>query len=429
MQPDRLNIIVVGAGIGGLTAALRLAAIGCRVQVFESATEIRELGVGINVQPHGVKELDRLGLGAALAECGVSCEELIYFNKHGQEIWCEPRGWRAGYKWPQIAIHRGRLQGLLLQAATARLGVDAIHAGRHLSGVEQDSQGVTAHFVDKRTGVAHPSARGDVLIAADGVHSSVRRHFYPNEGGPRFSGQLMYRGVSDGAPYLSGRSMFMAGHNLQKFVAYPMSGAAERAGACEINWVAEKTIAPETPMAHEEYNRRAELSEILPAFADWRFAWFDVPSVMGACKELYVFPKVDRDPVPQWTFGRVTLLGDAAHPMHPAGSNGATQAILDAPALARAILTEPDAPAALAAYEAARRAAVSKLVTVNRTQMGPEAVMILAEQRAPNGFADVLDVLTREELESTSSNYRRLAGFDQAALDEPDVVLEAAMRF
>jgi 2-polyprenyl-6-methoxyphenol hydroxylase-like FAD-dependent oxidoreductase len=425
MKPGELTVLIAGAGIGGLTAALRLAAIGCRVQVFESTPEIRELGVGINVQPHGVKELDRLGLGRTLADCGVPCEELIYFNRHGQEIWREPRGLKAGYRWPQIAINRGRLQGLLHRGTVERLGADVVRPGHHLAGFDQDERGVTAHFVDKRSGARLASERGDILIAADGVHSTVRRHFYPDEGGPRFSGQLMYRGVSEWTPYLTGRSMFMAGHNLQKFVAYPMSGEAERAGRCEINFVAEKTIPPETPMAREEYNRRADLAEILPVFADWHFGWLDIPAVMRECKELYVFPKVDRDPVPQWSFGRVTLLGDAAHPMHPAGSNGATQAIVDAPALARAIIEQPDAVAALAAYESIRRTSVSALATVNRNQMGPEKVMILAEQRSPRGFTNVLDVLTREELETTSENYKRLAGFDQAALDAPDPVLDS----
>lgn len=428
MDPQRLNVLVAGAGIGGLTAALYLAAIGCRVRVYESATEIRELGVGINVQPHGIKVLDHVGLGPVLAQCGIACEELIYFNRHGQEIWREPRGRKAGYKWPQVSIHRGRLQGLILRAAIERLGADAIRAGHHLARFEQDEGGVTAHFIDKRSGALLTTDRGDVLIAADGIHSTVRRSFYPSEGEPRFSGQLMYRGVSDGTPFLSGRSMFMAGHALQKVVAYPMSGEAAQQGECEINWIGEKTIPPETPMVREEYNRAAELAEILPWFESWRFGWLDIPAMMRACKELYVFPKVDRDPIPQWTFGRVTLLGDAAHPMHPAGSNGATQAIVDAPALAKAIITSPDPQSALAAYEAVRREAVSKLVTVNRTQMGPESVMILAEQRAPEGFSNVLDVFTQEELESASSNYRRLAGFDQAALDTTDPILDAAMQ-
>lgn len=412
-----MRAIIVGGGIGGLTTALRLHAAGMDVLICESVRELRALGVGINLLPHAVRELADLGLLDALTATGVRTRELLYFNKYGQRIWQEPRGLEAGYDWPQISIHRGELQLLLLRAARARLGADNVRTGHHLDAFAQGAGGVTARFVERGGARVVAEERADLLIGADGIHSAVRRALYPDEGPPRWNGAILWRGTTRGAPFLSGRSMFMAGHARQKFVCYPITAPGDD-GLATINWVAELRFDAATLPAREDWNRRGDPDDFLPRFADWRFDWLDIPALIRDAATVYEYPMVDRDPLPAWSVGRVTLLGDAAHPMYPVGSNGASQAILDARALSDALIAGADLPAALRAYEAARLPATARIVLSNR-QQGPERVMQIVEERAPAGFTDLDAVISRAELEGIAAEYKQIAGFAVAPRPTP----------
>jgi 5-methylphenazine-1-carboxylate 1-monooxygenase len=411
-----LKILLIGAGPAGLAAALHLHRRGFEVTVFESVPTIRPLGVGLNLLPHAVRELTLLGLDERLAAISIPTAELSYHNKLGQMIWREPRGVEAGYRWPQYSVHRGRLQMLLLEVVQERLGKDRIHTELHLDAFEQDGEGVTARFIDRATGQAAGEARGDVLIGAEGIHSVVRRNFYPHEGTPPFSGRMLWRGVTEADRFLTGRSMIMAGHADQKFVAYPICPEAAGRGRSLINWVAELRVGGDKAPIPRDWNRLADKQDFAPAFRDWRFDWLDVPALIEGAETVYEFPMVDRDPVPRWSHGRVTLLGDSAHPMYPIGSNGASQGVLDAGALAEALANETDPVAALRQYEEARLEPTARLVLTNRGQ-GPEAVMQLAEERAPGGFEDVSTVFAPGELENIASRYKAIAGFDRDRLN------------
>lgn len=411
-----MTVLIAGGGIAGLTTALSLHQIGVDCRVFESVDAIQPLGVGINMLPHAVRELTELGLQDRLAASAIPTAELAYYSARGQRIWSEQRGRAAGYRWPQFSIHRGALQMILHEAACARLGTDRILTGHHLAGWEETPTGIRAHFVDRRSGASLGSADGALLIGADGIHSSVRQALHPHEGPPIWNGAILWRGVTRARPFLTGRSMIMAGHEFQKFVAYPISREAEQRGEAVVNWIAERKFRPDHRWRREDWNRPGNRDDFLPQFADWRFDWLDVPALIEAAEGCYEFPMVDRDPLQGWTFGRVTLLGDAAHPMYPIGSNGASQAILDARVLAREILTHGVTSHALEAYEAERRPATARIVLANRKN-GPEQVMQLVQQRAPEGFGAIEEVLSAEELEGTAAGYKRIAGFDKDELN------------
>lgn len=398
---------VVGAGIGGLAAALSLHEIGLQVEVFDSARELRPLGVGINLLPHAVRELGALGLFDELLAHAIAPSTLVYCTKRGQEIWREPRGIAAGYPWPQLSIHRGLLQEVLRVAVTERLGQDAIHLGRRLVRVGGNDRKAVAEFDEGEL-------EADLVVAADGIHSAARAQRYPDEGGFLWNGSLLWRGIAEVNPVLDGRSMIWAGHPEQKFVGYPIADLP--GGRQRFNFIAELR-RPDSDLGRaEDWNRRGALDDFLPQFKEWDFGWLDVPGIVEAAPETFLFPMVDRNPIPRWTFGRTTLLGDAAHPMYPIGSNGASQAILDARVLAGCLRRHPgDVDEALQRYEAARRPATAAIVQANRG-LGPELPMRLVEQRAPDGFADIGDVIAPEEIADVTERYRTTAGFSLTAL-------------
>ena len=409
-----MGVIVVGAGIGGLSLALSLHAAGIEARVYEAVAELQPLGVGINLLPHAVRELTELGLAEALAATGVETEALVYANRFGQEIWREPRGRFAGYGWPQYSVHRGRLQMLLLEAVRARIGPGAVMFDHEAA--DADPARGRVSFRSRRTGEALGEAAGEAVVAADGIHSALRARLHPGEGPPIWNRRVLWRGVTEGEPYLGGATMVMAGHQAQKFVCYPIDPALAAKGRSLINWIAELPFAEGAVWRREDWNRPGRLDDFLPAFERWDFGWLDVPAVIRGARQVYEYPMVDRDPLDRWTHGRLTLLGDAAHPMYPIGSNGASQAILDARTLAYELATRGSTEAALAAYEAARRPATSRIVLANRGE-GPETVMQLAHDRAPEGFARIEDVLSREELEGVAAGYKQIAGFDRDALN------------
>ena len=410
------DILIAGGGIGGLTAALSLHRAGFPVRVFESVDRIQALGVGINLLPHAVRELDALGLATDLAANGLTPTTLAYFTKRGEPIWDEPRGLAAGYSWPQISIHRGELHTILHAAAVAEIGADRIHTRCHLAQFSETVRGVTATFIDRRTGVDSATAQGSMMIACDGIHSVARRHFYPNEGMPKWNGALLWRGLAEGAPVFDGRTMVWAGHPLQKFVMYPLVDLPD--GRQQLNFIAELRTDDTELLEREDWNRPGDLDDFLPQFEGWTFPWLDVPSLIASAPATLLFPMVDRDPVDRWSFGRTTLLGDAAHPMYPIGSNGASQAILDARTLTGCLLSYPDdVEQALLRYDEVRRPATSAIVLANRG-LGPELPMKLVEERAPDGFEQLADVITPDEILEVTDGYRKMAGFSLQQLQE-----------
>jgi 2-polyprenyl-6-methoxyphenol hydroxylase-like FAD-dependent oxidoreductase len=406
-----MRIGIIGGGVGGLTLALALHARGVEVEVVEAAPEIRPLGVGINLLPHATRELAALGVLDALEAVSIPTQEAAYFNRFGQLILTEPLGRAAGYATPQLSIHRGELQMALLAAVRARLGAEAVRTGLRCVGVEAETG--TARLIRTVSGEAAPELRADAVIAADGIHSAVRRQFFPDEGPPIYSGVNMWRGTTRMAPILSGATMVRAGWLTQgKMVIYPIRRFDD--GTVLMNWVAEI----ETPKHHpNDWARKGDLADFLPAFADWHFDWCDVPAMIAAADQVLEYPMVDKDPLPRWSFGRATLLGDAAHPMYPRGSNGAGQAILDARCLAdRLAECGGDVVSALAAYDAERREKTARVVRTNRTQP-PDAIIREVWQRSGDRpFARIEDVIPRAELEAILAAYRQVAGYDRATL-------------
>ncbi|MER7174261.1 flavin-dependent oxidoreductase [Streptomyces mesophilus] len=402
------HVLIAGAGIGGLTAALSLHAAGLGVTLVDAAHSLRPVGVGINLLPHAVRELTELGLGTVLAETGIPTAEMVHFDRHGNRIWGEPRGRALGYHWPQYSLHRGDLQRLLLDAVLARIG--EIRTDAAVTAFHDEGDRVRVEFAGGGT------LEADVLIGADGLHSAVRAQLHPGEGPPLWNGIRMWRGLVETAPFLGGRTLAVAGSNeTAKFVAYPVSRSAEIRGRALVNWVAEVRLAGSGRPA-ADWDRAGQLADVLPHFADWRLGWLDIPALLATTGRILEYPMVDRDPLPWWGRGRVTLLGDAAHPMYPIGSNGASQSVLDARALARHLATAPGPEQGLEAYEAERRPVTDALVRAHRA-MPADRLLATVARRAPEGFARIEDVLTAGELAAFHAAYRTTTGADVAHLN------------
>lgn len=409
-----MTVLIAGAGIGGLTLGLSLHQLGIPFRIYEAVREMRPLGVGINVQPHAVRELFELGLEDQLEAIGLRTKQVGYYAAQGGEIWREPRGMFAGYNWPQYSIHRGDMQMMLLNEVIKRAGSEAVVMGAALSDWRDVENGVEVDLTDRETGAAHSTAQGSVLIAADGINSVARAKLYPDEGAAHWGGVMMWRGVTRGPNFLGGRTMAMAGRRDAKFVCYPIQEFDD--GTCLINWIADLLLPEDYEWRQQDWNRQGERADFANTFADWRFDWLDVPKVIEEAEGIYEYPMVDRNPLPKWTHGRATLLGDAAHAMYPIGSNGASQAILDGRVLARELRDHGVGAGALQAYEEVRREVVNAIVLANRGD-GPDKVLDIVAQKAPEGFAHIHDVLSAEELEKIAGGYKALAGMDIEALN------------
>jgi 5-methylphenazine-1-carboxylate 1-monooxygenase len=398
-------VLIIGGGIGGLTLALSLHQAGIACKVFEAAPAVKALGVGVNLLPHGMRELTELGLQEKIAAVAVETQELRFYNRYGQFIFKEARGRYAGYEWPQLSTHRADLHHVLLDETRKRLGADAVVLNKKCIAVSEDA---TVTFEDGS------SATGSCVIGCDGIHSAVRKQLFPGEGPPGYQGINMWRGTTRMKPFLTGASMATAGWlEVGKLVIYPIRKELDAQGRQLINWVAE-IQSPRNVM--QDWNLGGRIEDFYPVFEKWSFDWLDCAAMIRDAEQVLEYPMVDRDPLPYWTKGRVTLLGDAAHPMYPRGSNGAGQAILDARALAGCLKRNSNVPGALKDYETVRLKAANDLVLMNRANP-PDAILREVWKRSGDKpYARIDDVISNAELVAMSEAYKRVAGFERDSL-------------
>lgn len=409
-----MTVLIAGGGIAGLTAALTCHQLGAEVQVLEAVAELQPLGVGINLQPNAVRELIELGLGDELPKIGIEAREWALVGRNGNDVYAEPRGRLAGYRWPQYSVHRGQLQMALYRAVVDRIGSDAVVTGAKVSGYENQGDGV---IVRADTADGSRDFAGEILLAADGLHSAVRAQMYPQEGDPIWGGAVMWRGTSPGPPIRSGASFTLVGSLTQRFVHYPISPPDPATGLQTQNWIAELTFDPSKGWSESDWNRRVDVDKFLPSFESWNFDWLDVPALVRGAEAVFEFPMVDRDPVDHWVDGRVALIGDAAHVMYPVGSNGASQAIVDARIIGAKFVQHGVGPLALNAFEADLLDAMSALVIRNRGA-GPVALLGLVDERCGGVFEDIDDVIGQQERNEFMAAYKAAAGFAVETLNQ-----------
>ncbi|MDB5561168.1 MAG: monooxygenase, FAD-binding protein [Hyphomicrobiales bacterium] len=412
-----MKVIIIGGGIGGMTMACTLATNGIVPEVFDTAPKLEPIGLGINLLPHAAQVMADIGVLDDIAALSVETFESTFFNKYGQHIFSEPAGLRAGYDLPQYSVHRGDLHQPMLGRFIAVAGGQHVHTSHRCVGFEQDEAGVVAHFHDTVTDEVLPSVRGDVLIAADGIHSVIRKTLHPSEGDPVYSGVNMWRGAVVHKPFLQGANMVRVGWlSTGKLVLYPIRNDVDGQGNQLINWVVEI----ETPKFKQkrDWNKEGSAEDFLWAFEAMKFDWLDIPSLLRSTAKVLEYPMVDQDPLPFWTQGRVTLIGDAAHPMYPRGSNGACQAIIDGAVLGKALLAAADPRDALKHYEAERLPATTQVVLTNRSTPPDIILKEVFERTGDRPFDNIHDVITEDELKTLSNNYKKIAGFDREGLEK-----------
>lgn len=416
-----MTILIAGGGIAGLSLGLTLHEIGVPFRIFEATREIRPMGVGINLQPNAVRELLDMGLEDVLEKVGIKTRQYGFYSKLGKTIWEEPRGTWAGYAWPQYSVHRGRLQVALYEALIERAGADVVETNARATGFETHDDDAVLVLEDGRR------MKGELLIAADGIHSALRAQMYPDEGEPIWNGRVLWRATTQANAYFGGGAMVMIGHDDLRLVAYPISEPDEK-GQAEINWIAEKRYPLDATWKKEDWNRAAYIGDFIDEFADWKYDWIDVPALIEGAVIVYEYPMVDRDPLPQWTQGRVTLMGDAAHPTYPVGSNGASQAILDARLLGARLLELGVCPAALEAFEEEVRPITTGVCQANRSGNGPDGVLQRVEDLCGGDFDVIDDVIPTAQLAAHAEKYKSLAGFSIDELNARPRTIEPGAR-
>ncbi len=416
-----MTVLIAGGGIAGLTLGLTLHQIGVPFRIFEATRDIRPLGVGINLQPNAVRELFDLGLQDDLDRIGVRTRQYGFHSKHGLRIWEEARGEWAGYAWPQYSVHRGRLQVLLHRTLVARAGPDCVMTGARVKGFATSANDAEL-ILENGDRVA-----GELVVAADGIHSALRSQMYPDEGPPIWNGRVLWRATSVAPAFFGGGAMVMIGHDDLRVVAYPISNPDPVSGLATINWIAEKRYDPSIPWKREDWNRAANTADFLTDFKDWKFDWIDVPALIQAAEQVFEYPMVDRDPLDRWSDGCVTLMGDAAHPTYPVGSNGASQAIIDAREIGAAILEHGQTATALNAFEEKVRPVTTRVGLANRGS-GPDAILQRVEDLCGGWFVNISDVIPDAELAAHAENYKSIAGFSIEALNAQPPIIPAEFR-
>jgi 2-polyprenyl-6-methoxyphenol hydroxylase and related FAD-dependent oxidoreductases len=404
-------VLIAGAGIGGLATALTLHRIGVPCHIFETVPELKPLGVGINLQPNAVRELYEMGIGPeALSTIGVETLEWALVGLNGKDVYTEPRGLRAGYNWPQYSVHRGKLQMLLYRAVLERIGPQAITTGVKVTGYRNhpDGKGVTA-LLQNRDGERWETA-GRLLIAADGLHSAVRQQMHPAQPPIHWGGAIMWRGVTRAKPIRTGASFVGLGTHRKRVVFYPISAPDPDTGLADINWIAEITVDNPGSWPESDWNRKVKHEEFIHHFTQWNYEWIDIPAMIRGASEVFVYPMVDREPVDTWRDGNVVLLGDAAHVMYPTGSNGASQAIVDARVLGAMMLEHGVNAEALAAYDEKLCPEISPLILRNRGA-GPFGILNLLDERCGGVFENIDEVIPKAERDEFMHRYKVAAGF------------------